>query len=44
MAEEKTKKNKTDKGKTKRLPKGQRTHIRRMKQEAREAGTVYKKP
>ncbi len=33
---------KTNKTKIKRLSKGQRTHIRRMKQEAREAGTVYK--
>ena len=28
--------------KKKRLPKGQRTHVRRMKQEARNAGTEYK--
>jgi hypothetical protein len=30
------------KKKTKRLAKGQRTHIRRLKQEARIAGTVYR--
>jgi hypothetical protein len=30
------------KTKIKRLSKGQRTHIRRMKQEARAAGTVYR--
>ena len=30
------------KTKIKRLSKGQRTHVRRMKQEARAAGTVYK--
>jgi hypothetical protein len=34
--------NKTSKTKPKRLPKGQRTHVRRLKQEARKAGTVYK--
>lgn len=28
--------------KTKRLPKGQRTHVRRLKQEARKEGAVYK--
>jgi len=28
--------------KIKRLSKGQRTHVRRMKQEARAAGVVYK--
>lgn len=28
--------------KNKRLPKGKRTHVRRLKQEARQAGTVYK--
>jgi hypothetical protein len=33
---------KTSKTKTKRLAKGQRTHVRRLKQEARAAGTVYK--
>lgn len=34
--------NKTSKTKTKRLPKGQRAHVRKLKQEARKAGTVYK--
>jgi hypothetical protein len=34
--------NKKSNTKTKRLPKGKRTHVRRMKQEAREAGTVYR--
>jgi len=34
--------NKTSTLKTKRLPKGKRTHVRRLKQEARAAGTVYK--
>jgi hypothetical protein len=34
--------NKTSKTKIKRLPKGQRTHVRRLKQAARAAGTVYK--
>ena len=29
------------KSKTKRLPKGQRTNIRRLKQEARKTGTAY---
>jgi hypothetical protein len=33
---------KNSKPKTKRLPKGQRTHVRRLKQEARKAGTVFK--
>jgi len=32
----------TSKTKSKRLPKGQRTHVRKMKQEARSAGLVYK--
>jgi hypothetical protein len=27
---------------TKRLPKGKRTHVRRLKEEARAAGVVYK--
>ncbi len=31
-----------EKTKTKRLPKGQRAHIRRLKQEARKEGLVYK--
>jgi hypothetical protein len=30
------------KTKTKKLSKGQRTHVRRMKQEAKLTGTVYK--
>jgi hypothetical protein len=30
------------KTKTKRLPKGKRAHIRRLKEEARKAGIVYK--
>ncbi len=34
--------NKTSKPKTKRLSKGQRAHVRKLKQEARKAGTVYK--
>ena len=34
--------NKTNLTKTKLLSKGKRTHIRRMKQEARLAGTVYR--
>jgi hypothetical protein len=34
--------NKISMTKRKRLPKGQRTHVRRLKQEAREAGMVYK--
>jgi hypothetical protein len=34
--------NKTSKTKTKRLPKGQRTHVRRLKEDARKAGVVYK--
>jgi hypothetical protein len=33
---------KTSKIKPKRLSKGQRTHIRRMKQAARKDGTVYR--
>jgi hypothetical protein len=33
---------KISKKKTKRLPKGQRTHARRVKQEARKAVTVQK--
>jgi hypothetical protein len=33
---------KTSKKKTKRLSKGQRTHVRRQKQAARNAGTVHK--
>jgi hypothetical protein len=35
---------KTSKTKPKRLPKGQRTHIRRLKQEARKAGMAYRPP
>lgn len=34
--------NKTSKPKRKRLPKGQRTHVRKLKQIARKEGTVYK--
>jgi hypothetical protein len=34
--------NKTSKLKFKRLPKGQRTHVRRLKQIAHRAGMVYK--
>lgn len=37
-----SKTNKPDKIKTKRLSKGQRTHVRRMKQEARKEGVVYR--
>jgi hypothetical protein len=33
---------KNPKTKTKRAPKGQRAHVRKLKQEARKAGTVYK--
>jgi hypothetical protein len=36
--------NKISKTKKKRLPKGLRTHIRRLKQEARKEGTVYRAP
>jgi hypothetical protein len=35
---------KTDKKITKRASKSQRTHVRRLKQEARNTGVVYKKP
>ena len=35
---------KTNKKQSKRLPKGQRTYIRRLKQAAREAGTAYHRP
>ena len=35
---------KTGKAKPKRLPKGQRTNIRRLKQEARKTGTAYRPP
>jgi hypothetical protein len=35
---------KTNKAKHKRLSKGQRTHIRRLKQAARKAGTAYNRP
>jgi hypothetical protein len=34
--------NKKSQTKSKRLSKGQRTHVRKMKEEARNAGTVYK--
>jgi hypothetical protein len=35
---------KTGKTKMKRLPQGLRLHIRRLKQEARKEGTVYRAP
>ncbi|MBN1450670.1 MAG: hypothetical protein JW963_06610 [Anaerolineales bacterium] len=35
---------KTSKTQRKRLPKGQRTHIRRLKQAARKAGIAYRQP
>jgi hypothetical protein len=35
---------KTNKTKKKRLPQGLRKHIRRLKQEARNEGTVYRAP
>ena len=35
---------KTSRTKRKRLPKGQRTHVRRMKQAARKAGVAYRLP
>jgi hypothetical protein len=41
MADKTTKKVTTNK---KRLPKGLRKHIRRLKQEARKEGTVYRAP
>lgn len=34
--------NETSKTKTKRIPKGKRAHVRRMKEEARKAGIVYR--
>ena len=34
---------KTSKTKRKRLPKGQRTHVRRIKQAARKTGTAYRR-
>jgi signal recognition particle subunit SEC65 len=34
----------TSKAKLKRLPKGQRTHVRRLKQAARKAGIAYIRP
>lgn len=36
--------NKTSNKNKKRLSKGLRTHIRRLKQEARKEGTVYRSP
>jgi hypothetical protein len=36
--------NKTAKTGRKQLSRGQRTHVRRLKQEARHAGTVYRSP
>jgi hypothetical protein len=35
---------KTSKTKRKRLPKGQRTHVRRLKEEARKSGIAYRRP
>ena len=35
---------KTSRTKRKRLPKGQRTHVRRLKQAARKAGIPYRRP
>jgi hypothetical protein len=35
---------KNGKIKTKRPPKGQRTHVRRLKQEARKTGIAYRPP
>jgi hypothetical protein len=35
---------KTSKTKRKRLSKGQRTHVRRLKQAARKVGTAYSQP
>ena len=35
---------KTSKNQSKRLSKGQRTHIRRLKQAARKTGTPYRRP
>jgi hypothetical protein len=34
----------TSKTRRKRLPKGQRTHVRRIKQAARKAGVAYSRP
>jgi len=34
--------NKSKTNKRKRLPKGERTHVRRMKQAARKDGTIYR--
>jgi hypothetical protein len=36
--------NKASKAKPKRLPKGERTHIRRLKQKARKTGATYHPP
>ncbi len=36
--------NKTSKNQSKRLPKGQRMHVRRLKQAARKAGIAYSRP
>jgi len=41
MDNQTSKTSQTTKLKKKRLPKGQRTHIRRMKQEARKTGGVH---
>ena len=35
---------KTNKKQSKRLPKGQRTYVRRLKQEARKSGVAYRRP
>jgi hypothetical protein len=35
---------KTSKNPSERLPKGQRTYIRRLKQKARKTGTPYRQP
>jgi hypothetical protein len=34
----------TSKTRRKRLPKGQRTHVRRIKQAARKSGIAYRRP
>jgi hypothetical protein len=40
MIDKTIKKSKINKTTTKRLPKGQRAHVRRVKQEARKSGTM----
>ena len=42
MADKKDKKTKDEKSKDKRMSKGWRKHVRRMKAAARKAGTVYR--